>query len=42
MAAAAAEVKFCPFEQLFDQGLESVLLNIFKRLEPPGWRVILV
>ena len=39
--AAAVEVKFSPFGQLFDQGLESVLLNIFKRLEPPGGRVIL-
>ena len=34
--ATAAEVKFSPFVQLFDQGLETVLLNIFKRLEPPG------
>ena len=39
--AAAEEVNFSPFGQLFDQGLESVLLNIFKRLEPPGGRVIL-
>ena len=34
--AAAAEAQFSPFERLFDKGLESVLLNIFKRLEPPG------
>ena len=35
--AAAAEARFSPFEQLFDKGLESVLLNIFKRLEPPDY-----
>ena len=37
MATDAADVKFSPFEQLFDLGLESVLLNIFKRLEPPDY-----
>ena len=35
--AAAEEVNFSPFEQLFDRELEAVLINIFKRLDPPDY-----